>query len=71
MNVQKYSRRETVIICETAFDCALLFSLSVLDFEDLKIVSSRDRFDFSRRISGVINGLDGVDETEEVFVGAC
>ena len=33
--------------------------------------SSRERFDFSRRISGVINGLDGVDETEEVFVGAC
>lgn len=42
-----------------------------LDFEDLKIDSSRERFDFSRRISGVINGLDGVDETEEVFVGAC
>ena len=46
-------------------------SLSVLDFEDLKIDSSRERFDFSRRISGVMNGLEGVDGQEEVFGGAC
>ena len=45
--------------------------MSVLDFEDLKIDSSRERLDFSRRISEVINGLDGVDGTEEVFIGAC
>ena len=45
--------------------------MSVLDFEDLKIDSSRERLDFSRRISGVMNGLDGVDGTDEVFVGAC
>jgi len=42
-----------------------------LDFEDLKIDSSLERLDFSRRISGVIKGLDGVDGMEEVFVGAC
>ena len=33
--------------------------------------SSRERLDFSRRISGVINGFDEVDGTEEVFGGVC
>ncbi len=51
--------------------CALKFSLSVWDFEDLNIDSSRERMDFSRRISGVMNGLDGVDGQEVVFGGAC
>ena len=40
-----------------------------LDFEDLEIYSSRERSEFSRRISGVINDLDGSDGTDEVFVG--
>ena len=41
------------------------------DLVDLKIDSSRERLDFSRRISGVMNGLEGVDGHEEVFRGAC
>lgn len=51
--------------------CSLNLSLSICNFDDLKIDSSLERFDFSIRISGVMKGLCGRDGKEEVLAGAC